>query len=130
MQSAEDENALLAWGELIETDAQVLEQLLGVSGLFAAARRRGDVVQHLVRDIVNQRAGLHAARAQVIEGKVARSLEHERLQVLDGAFAQGAGDPQVGLWSRSSAVLGLPTMRCNVRSKGRRWVRNTVLNRD
>ena len=39
----------------------------------------------------------------MVQGKVAGGLEHERLQVLDGPLAQGAGDPQVGFLKQ---VLG------------------------
>ncbi|MNP73618.1 hypothetical protein D3C76_1703630 [compost metagenome] len=43
----------------------------------------------------------------MIEGEVARGLEHERLEVLDGPFAQGAGHPQVGLLQQVFGSTGV-----------------------
>ncbi|MNH41254.1 hypothetical protein D3C79_1027230 [compost metagenome] len=39
----------------------------------------------------------------MVEGKVAGGLEHEGFDMLDGPFAQGAGNPQVGFLQQ---VLG------------------------
>ena len=107
VQTAEDEDLLLARAELAEAHVQTLQQLFGVGGVFGAAGRRGDALHDILRHVVDHGPRMNLARAQMIQRQIARGLEDKGFKVIDGPFAQRPGHAQVGLLQQvfSGAVI-------------------------
>lgn len=107
VQTAEDENLLLARAELTEAHVQALQHLFGVGGVFGAAGGGGDAVHNVRRHILDHGSRVDLARTQMIQRQIARGLKHKRFEVIDGPLAQGAGDAQVGFLQQvfSGAVI-------------------------